>query len=124
MPSKTQREGYLQIDHRNSPGLSEADVRESDGRAVAVRSGQNFESATLTCGHCQNQIIRNPGRLRDRAYCRSCDHYICDTCEGVRVRAGGRCDSFAKLLDQVYGATNKAQSAIETIRKLRASILR
>lgn len=76
-----QREGYLLVDNRNS--------------------GQGMlEAATLTCSHCQRQVVRNPSRIRDRAYCPKCDHYICDDCEATRV-ATGVCRTFTQVLDMV-----------------------
>lgn len=53
------REGYLMIDDRAS-------------------GGGLFESATITCSHCQTVVVLNPLRTRARGFCRKCDHYICD----------------------------------------------
>lgn len=66
MSSKRRQEGYLLIDHRNSPGMP------------LVPGGTVFESATITCCHCQTVVILNPDRTRPRGYCQKCDHYICD----------------------------------------------
>lgn len=79
MKSKTSQEGYLLIDNR-------------------ANGGGAFEAATLTCSHCQKQVIRNPARERARAYCPKCDHYICDDCELARVQTG-ICVPFTQVMD-------------------------
>lgn len=79
--TKKQHEGYLLIDNRSA------------GEGM-------FEAATLTCSHCQQQLIRNPSRIRDRGYCPKCDHYVCDACEAHRSRTG-ECLPFAAIIDMV-----------------------
>ena len=74
-----QRSGYLFIDDRFS-------------------GGKLFEADTLTCSHCQRQLIRNPERTRARAYCPKCDKYICDACEATRVQTGV-CFPFKAILE-------------------------
>lgn len=69
--------GYLTIDHRDSPGLTPADVAHVPG-AIAVPGGQQFESDAFVCCHCQTVVVKNPGRTRPRGYCAKCDHVICD----------------------------------------------
>lgn len=59
-----------------------------------------LEAATLTCSHCQKQVVRNPARERARAYCPKCDHYICDDCESVRVQTG-ECFTYQQIIDTV-----------------------
>lgn len=86
MPSKTNGEGYLLIDNRASGG------------AVVER-------ATITCSHCQRQMFRNPTRERERAYCRSCDHYICDECKAIEAVAG--CRTFAKFINRLDSQTHR-----------------
>jgi hypothetical protein len=71
MPSKPRREGLLTIDHRNSPGVSAEFVRASGLSAPVVRAGQVFESATVTCAHCNVVVVLNPDRTRPRGYCRT-----------------------------------------------------
>ena len=79
MKTKKSLEGYLLIDNR-------------------ATHGGVLETSTLTCSHCQRQIIRNPDRTRDRAYCPKCDHYICDGCEMLRIQTG-MCRPFKQVLD-------------------------
>ena len=76
-----QKSGYLLIDDR-------------------VAGGKLFEADTLTCSHCQRQLIRNPERTRARAYCPKCDKYICDACEALRVTTGV-CRPLKSLMEDV-----------------------
>jgi|SRR5882724_278217 len=77
MFSKRELEGYVLIDHRNSPGVSHEQAQRG---LVAVPGGTMLESPTFLCSRCQKTIILNPDRSRSRGYCRKCDHDICDGC--------------------------------------------
>lgn len=77
-----QGEGYLVIDDR-------------------VSGGKLVEAATMTCSHCQRQLIRNPERTRPRAWCGKCDRYICDQCDLIQRVNGGDCVPFAAVIDKV-----------------------
>jgi hypothetical protein len=68
MNGRTLREGYLLVDHRNSPGVPEKGI---DKNTV-------HEFKTLTCGHCQTIVILNPDRVRDRPWCFSCNDQIAE----------------------------------------------
>lgn len=99
MRSKRSHEGYLLIDHTNSPGLTE-DILAPIGRSgPVVGEGQKFEAGVLTCAHCQRQVIINPLRTRDRNYCRKCDHYVCD--EPGCAECNG---SYRNLMENEYEA--------------------
>lgn len=103
MPSKRRHEGYLLIDNSAGPGLTEADVavwRAAGKNPLPVGEGRKFESATLTCHHCQGLVILNPARTRERNYCPGCDHYICDVCEQRRARTL-ECVPFRQVLDEL-----------------------
>jgi len=91
--------GVVIVDHRNSPGLTAADVAHVPGQ-VAVPGGTLFERDMLSCSHCQATVLLNPARVRDRALCPKCHAYICDRCEGVRVATGGACVPFEAVLDR------------------------
>ena len=80
MNSKRSHEGYLYS---------------SDGM-----TGKVSECATITCSHCQQVMIVNPLRSRERAYCPKCDHYICDGCGAVRALNGGLCKTFKQVIDE------------------------
>lgn len=75
--SKRSNEGYLLVDNRLSGGTL-------------------FESATITCKHCQQIVVLNPDRTRPRGYCRGCDHYICD-----KFECNFQCVPMDKVFDQL-----------------------
>jgi predicted RNA-binding Zn-ribbon protein involved in translation (DUF1610 family) len=87
-------EGYLMIDHRASPGTE------------LVPEGILFETATMHCAHCGTVVIINPNRTRDRAWCVSCDKYICDNC-GIETKLPDYVHkSYKQHLDQIYNGVN------------------
>lgn len=86
---KRSHEGYLMIDHR---------ATRVPGAPVF------FESATITCSHCQRVVVLNPDRSRSRGYCPKCDHYICDECEAARVASGGACRPFEQIIEETQEA--------------------
>lgn len=86
MNSLRNHEGYLQIDHRNSPGI--------EGLPSL------FEAATYTCKHCQRVVVKNPDRQRERAYCRGCDHLICDPCAAIKAQTL-TCRTFDQVIDEL-----------------------
>lgn len=92
MSSLRRHEGYLLVDN-------------------SVSGGAREEGAILTCSHCQKQMRVNPLRTRARAYCAGCDHYICDWCDGMRVRAVVTCRTFNKILDDQQKAAFRAEQA-------------
>lgn len=94
--SKRSLEGYLLIDHRAGDGMP------------GLRAGSVFESATITCSHCQTQVVLNPDRSRARAYCPKCDHYICDGCEAIRVQTGV-CRTWKQIMDDHVEAVLKQE---------------
>lgn len=83
------KEGYLLIDHRASPGLTEAEAISSGVDPALVRGGRILESATYTCRHCRGVVVKNPHRIRERAHCQKCNDFICDGCH-------------AKTMDPLY----------------------
>lgn len=97
MRTKQRHAGYLCIDHRNTPGMPARLLAAMGPEAISAPAGQRLEVKIFTCSHCQRQLIENPERKRARAYCPSCDHYICDLCEGQRLKTG--CMPIAKVFD-------------------------
>lgn len=92
--------GYLEIDHTNSPGISESDIpTELKSKVIPVPEGKKFEADVQQCSHCQRTVVLNPGRVRARAVCQYCYHYICDSCDEM-LRATGQCIPFKKVLDE------------------------
>ncbi len=107
MHSKRELEGYLLIDHRNGPGITQemATAAGIDVPVIPVPGGGLFESATLLCHGCERMIVLNPDRSRSRGYCPTHDHYLCDECEGRRVRTG-KCVAFKEMIYEMF---NKAE---------------
>ena len=99
---KRRREGYLLIDNRYSPGVSAEFVHASGMDAPVVGAGATFESATMTCCHCNAVVVLNPLRTRPRGYCAKCDQYVCDN-----AGCGLECRPFAKLLDDAYDLASR-----------------
>ncbi len=64
----------------------------------SIGAGKRFESATITCSHCQRVVVLNPDRSRERGYCKKCDHYICDGCTDLLAKTR-QCVPFCKILD-------------------------
>jgi len=98
--------GYLVVDHRDSPGISPADVAHVPG-AIPVPGGELLERDAIVCAHCQKIVVLEPGRVRARAHCPKCDAYICDACEAARVAAGGACVPFKAVLDHAAEIAEK-----------------
>lgn len=103
MKSKRSLEGYLLIDHRNSPGIPDWMARRAGIPAKGL-----FEAAIITCAHCQTGVVLNPQRTRERAYCAKCDRYLCDTC-GAIMGQTKECRSMARRLDELQERVALAQ---------------
>lgn len=99
-------EGYICIDHRNSPGVS-SDLLLAAGLPPEAGRGL-YEGATYTCGHCQSIVMINSLRSREREVCRGCMHVICDPCAKERARTL-QCVPFSKRVDDVLTAAHAAQ---------------
>lgn len=108
--NKRDLEGYVRIDHADSPGLSgEAAVRAGRGKLGAmVGAGQVFEAPTYSCSHCARVVIINPDRTRARGYCPKCDRHVCDWCEAERVRTFV-CRPVSQVIDEFLN--NRTQGA-------------
>jgi hypothetical protein len=106
MTSKRAREGYILIDHRDSPGSNDMLARKM-GMPV-VGAGEKYESATICCSHCQRVVVLNPDRTRERGYCRKCDHYICDVCT-EHLHQTGICRPMKQVLDEAQETAARAE---------------
>lgn len=115
MPSLKRHEGYLMMDNRAAPVPDE--VLRAAGLPAEAGRGL-YECGVITCSHCQVQVIVNPLRTRERAYCRKCDHYICDNCGAAYGASGGECKPFRKIIDEV-----QEQAALNEQRAQRGIIL-
>lgn len=101
--SKRSHQGYLLIDHRNSPGIPDEVVVKAGMPAGAGRGV--YESATYTCSHCQRVVVINPLRTRAREWCFKCDHYVCDGCAKVMATTG-ECLTFQRVINEYQDANS------------------
>ena len=104
--SKRSHEGYLLIDHSESPGITEEDNKKAGIVAPVIKEGSKAEFPTYTCPHCNGVVVINPARTRARSYCQKCDHYMCDAC-GAAQALSTEHNPFAKIMDQQYDAAHK-----------------
>lgn len=98
MFSKRELEGYLMIDHRESPGFTPQEAQAGGLAGLPVGRGTLTQRPTINCSHCSALVILEPLRTRDRGYCPKCDKYVCDLCEAERVSTGV-CRPFQKVID-------------------------
>lgn len=112
MNSKFQNTGYLQIDHRESPGLTGQEIRSLGSHLPPHMGRTNFETDVVKCWHCQTMIMLNPFRERHRHFCFGCGRYICDLCYGV-TKQTGVCKPFTKVMEEIIEAAEKALSIQE-----------
>ena len=99
MLSKKSREGYLLIDNRHAPGVSAEQAAASGKQVIGAGALGVFESATITCSHCHSVFPVNFHRAA--SYCRKCDHYICDACNGKD------CKPLNQVLDEMQNLAVK-----------------
>lgn len=105
MKTLRNHEGYLMIDNRVSQGIDDATMI-AMGYPVGAGKGL-FESATYTCSHCHAVVVIEPKRTRERGFCRKCNQRVCDSCETIRVMAGGACRSMAQIIDETLESAVK-----------------
>jgi predicted RNA-binding Zn-ribbon protein involved in translation (DUF1610 family) len=110
MSSKRSHEGYFATDHRGSPGVPD-EIVVAQGLQPGAGKGL-FESATFTCSHCEAVVIKNPDRSRERAWCKKCDHYICDNC-GMALHQTGVCYPFKAMVNDILNLQAKAPAQSE-----------
>ena len=110
MFSKREREGYVMIDHRASPGLG-AEAKGRVANFIPVGEGDFFEGATQTCSHCTRVVVMEPKRTRERGHCWSCDHYVCDQC-AIELKVTGVCNSFDRRIEKEIERSKKAPQLI------------
>lgn len=95
------------LDHRASPGLTEAEARKMGYEPSLVGEGKMLEAAVLICAHCNQPVIKNPLRTRERYSCMECrSHsgtpmYICDGCNVQRLQPNYVHTPFRKIVDLV-----------------------
>lgn len=113
LTTKRSHEGYLMIDSRFTPGLSQESLRAANLPGIAARG--LYETKTYTCSHCTGVVLMNPERVRERAYCTGCDHYLCDRCGGVRAQNGGLCKTFNQVVEEIQEQAVRQQQSGSSI---------
>jgi hypothetical protein len=101
--------GYLMVDHRASPGLTEEAARQVGYDPALCREGKLFETDTMTCAHCKCAVVKNPLRQRERPHCSKCNHYVCDLCAAQMSHPDYSHTPFEKLVDASLSGTLKLQ---------------
>lgn len=96
--------GYLTVDHRASPGLSEQDAIKFGYHPNQVKEGSFLEADTYKCAHCSTHVIINPWRERARNKCFKCNDYICDNCAAAAVASGYEHHSFNEIAEKTFEA--------------------
>jgi nucleosome binding factor SPN SPT16 subunit len=110
-------EGYLIIDHRAGPGLTDEQARKAGYEPFQCTEGKVFESATKSCKHCRNIVVLSPTRIRARNYCQMCGgEYVCDRCAAMMREPGYIHMPFEKVLDIVK--EYEAKGIVPDIEKL------
>ncbi len=97
------KEGYLFIDHSASPGIPEHTARMIGLDPALVAEGKRAEFGTNTCSHCKTVVIKNPLRVRERASCFKCNHFICDICAFKASLPDFDHLPFDKVMDMIVG---------------------
>lgn len=100
--------GTIIVDHSSSPGLPEDIAREAGYDPKFCSEGKVFEAATLTCAHCKTSLVKNHFRIRERAFCQKCNHYICDFCHAKTTEALYSHLPFEKLAETVIREAEKS----------------
>ncbi len=105
--SKRSFEGYLEIDHRESPGIP---CKQSAAvhSLLPAEGGKRFQLATKRCSHCPRIVVLRPERVRARGYCPKCDGFVCDDCETTRVLTG-ICRTWKQQVDEYMDAAAKGR---------------
>ena len=101
MSSLRDKEGYLLIDHRASPGLTPEQAKAFGYDPAQVGEGKILETATATCSHCQKIVLLNQARTRERAVCLKCYNYVCDGC-ALAAAHGESCRPWAQVIEETH----------------------
>jgi hypothetical protein len=114
--------GYLFVDHGASPGLPEAVARASGYDPAFCKEGGRFEAASLTCAHCKAAVVKNPLRLKERAACMKCFHYICDLCAALMSLPDYDHMPFERRVDLIVGSDKPPPVSLVLPPHIRSSI--
>jgi hypothetical protein len=97
MPTLKRFDGELTIDHRAGCGLTPEEARAFGMPDVPLGEGRMTSLATVGCNHCGGVWLVNHYRTRERHYCKTCDHYLCDLCAAVAEQS----DYVHRTIDQL-----------------------
>jgi len=78
--------------------------RNDQGVLISENLVENIreEVPTLTCAHCNNVVVLNPLRKRQRSWCAPCDQYICDS-----PGCNAECFPYAKMVDKAINQSRQ-----------------
>ena len=108
MFTKRELEGYLEIDHRESPGITPALAAKVGQGTIPVEAGKRFQAVTFTCPYCERLIVCNPARERARNWNTKTDRYICDDCAQA-IHLGVELKPMKQVIDEFADAAAKGQ---------------
>lgn len=101
--------GVIIVDHSASPGLPEDIARAAGYDPKLCGPGKVYEAATMTCAHCKTCLVKNPMRVRERAYCAKCGgQFICDFCHIASLEPTYSHLPFEKLRDNLLKSAERA----------------
>lgn len=98
------------LDHRSTDGISDELVRGISPELPPGAGQGMFEAPTITCSHCQVVVVINPARIRERAYCAKCNHYICDGCGAIKAQTG-ECKTFNQVIEEIQEKAAREEQA-------------
>ena len=97
-------EGYLLVDHHDSPGIPDE---------VAVKSGlppgvgrKKYEAACFTCAHCEAVVVKDPKVTRESTKCVGCQHLLCRGC-GYLYSLDRVCRNFKHRIEELRNSAEK-----------------
>jgi hypothetical protein len=115
-------EGYLFVDHRASPGLSEDVALRAGYDPLMCKEGKVFEAVTKQCKHCGTPVMLSPTRKRPRNYCMKCGGaFICDICAFRCTLPDYVHTPIVKVVDLAHDAEAKGQN-FDPMRLIRGSV--
>lgn len=95
-------EGYVMVDHRASPGLTEQQAQRFGYHPSQVGEGKVFEASTYGCPHCGGTVVMNPLRVRERGRCFKCNSNVCDVCAAIMREPDYVHTSIPEIADLVH----------------------
>jgi hypothetical protein len=101
MFSRRELEGYVMVDHRESPGFTPQEAAQAGFRNLPVGKGTKFQGITYRCSHCEAQIVLEiKNRDKSPGHCSKCDRNLCKRCALV-WKLTGVCRPFNQIIDEM-----------------------